>query len=139
MSKRAADKKARRRKRRAVRDQHRVPAPARDHLAEQFEIADELRDFERRLLARGWEITEDPDDEVGIAWYWPPSFAEVQDPSQQVTATVVLLTPDDGGEVAHVVFVGTSLDYQFGLEELFDHIDVLEAHRLGEPLPLFGG
>ena len=52
--------------------------------------------------------------------------------------TVVLLTPDDEGEVAHVVFVGTADDYQFNLSELFDHLDTIEAYRFGEPLPQFG-
>jgi hypothetical protein len=33
--------------------------------------------------------------------------------------------------------VGTSLDYQFGFEELFDSIDIVESYRMGEPLPQF--
>lgn len=137
MSKGTAAKRARRRKRQAVRDQIWIPAPVRDHLAEQLEIADELESFDERLTARGWELSEDADDDVGVVWYWPPSVAEVEDDTEQVTATVVLLTPDDDGEVAHVVFVGTSEDYQFDLEELFDHIDIVEAYRMGAPLPAF--
>ncbi len=112
-----------------------------EHLAGQFEIAGELEDFDRRLTARGWVASEDDDgeegDEEGVAWYWPPAVAEVEDDTEQVTATVVLLTPDDGGEIAHVVFVGTSMDYQFGLEELFENIDTVESYRMGEPLPQF--
>lgn len=109
----------------------------RDHLAEQLEIASELEDFDARMTARGWAISEDAEDESGVAWYWPPSVSEVEDDSEQVPATVVLLTPEDGGEIAHVVFAGTSADYQFGLEELFEHIDAVEAYRMGEPLPQF--
>ncbi|MCB0950288.1 MAG: hypothetical protein KDB44_13635 [Mycobacterium sp.] len=137
MSQRSAAKRARRRKRQAVRDQTWIPAPVREHLAEELEIAGQLEDFDERLTARGWAYSEDADDEVGVAWFWPPSVAEVADDTEQVTATVVLLTPDDGGEIAHVVFVGTSEDYQFDLEELFEHIDILEAYRLGRPLPVF--
>ena len=137
MSKGSAAKRARRRKRQAVRDQTWIPAPVGEHLADQFEIAGELEDFDRRLTARGWALSEDDDDEEGVAWYWPPAVAEVEDDTEQVTATVVLLTPDDGGEIAHVVFVGTSLDYQFGFEELFDSIDIVESYRMGEPLPQF--
>lgn len=120
-----------------MRDQTWIPAPVREHLAEELEIAGQLEDFDERLTARGWAYSEDADDEVGVAWFWPPSVAEVADDTEQVTATVVLLTPDDGGEIAHVVFVGTSEDYQFDLEELFEHIDILEAYRLGRPLPVF--
>ncbi len=108
-----------------------------EHLEGQFEIAGELEEFDRRLTARGWAVSEDADDEEGVAWYWPPAVAEVEDDTEQVPATVVLLTPDDGGEIVHVVFVGTSLDYQFGFEELFDNIDIVESYRMGEPLPQF--
>ena len=36
------------------------------------------------------------------------------------------------------IFVGTSADYQFNLDELFEHIDVIEAYRMGDPAPVFG-
>lgn len=137
MSKRSDAKKARRRKRQAAREQTWIPAPVSERLVEEVEIAGDLTDFDERLTERGWAFSEDADDEVGVAWFWPPSVADVEDDAEQVTATVVLLTPDDGGEVAHVVFVGTSDDYQFDLEELFDHIATIEAYRIGEPPPLF--
>jgi len=149
MSKASAAKSARRSKRRAARDQTWISAPVGERLADELEIARELEDFDARLTARGWGFSEDADDsvdaddEVAVAWYWPPSAAELEDAAEvadvaeRVTATVVLLTPDDGAEIAHVVFVGTSEDYQFGLEELFDHIDIVEAYRVGEPLPTF--
>jgi hypothetical protein len=47
------------------------------------------------------------------------------------------MTSDDGCEVPHVVFVGTADDYQFDLEELFEHIEMIEAYRLGDPAPKF--
>lgn len=134
MSRRSEQKKARRKKRRAVRDDTWLPA----RVAEQLEIAAELEDFDARLTERGWEFSEDVDDETGAAWYWPASEADVADEDEVVNVTVVLLTPDDEGEVAHVVFVGTADDYQFNLSELFDHLDTIEAYRFGEPLPQFG-
>ena len=133
MSRRSEQKKARRKKRRAVRDDAWVPA----RVAEQLEIAAELEDFDARLTERGWEFSEDVDDETGAAWYWPASEAEVADEDEVVNVTVVLLTPEDEGEVAHVVFVGTADDYQFNLSELFEHLDTIEAYRLGDPMPLF--
>ena len=37
--------------------------------------------------------------------------------------TTIVLTAEDGTELAHVVFVGTADDYEFELDELFDHLD----------------
>ena len=133
MSRRSDQKKARRKKRQAVRDDGWIPA----RVAEQLEIAAELEDFDERLTQRGWEFGEDVDDETGAAWYWPASEAEVADEDEVVNVTVVLLTAEDDGEVAHVVFVGTAEDYQFGLDELFSHLDAIEAYRFGDPIPVF--
>ena len=136
MSKRSDQKKARRRKRRAGRDEVWVPA----RVVDQLEIASDLEEFDAKLTERGWEFAEDDGDsaeDTGVAWYWPPSEAEVADEDEAVNATVVLLTPEDGGETAHVVFVGTSDDYQFNLDELSEHLDVIEAYRIGDPRPVF--
>jgi hypothetical protein len=137
VSRKSDAKKARRRKRQASRDQVWIPA----RVADELDVAVELEGFDARLVDRGWtfsEDAEDTDEEAGVAWFWPPSQSEVDNEDEQATATVILLTPDDGGEIAHVVFVGTSEDYQFGLDELFDHIEVIEAYRFGSPLPVFG-
>ncbi|MCG7595596.1 hypothetical protein [Mycobacterium sp. PSTR-4-N] len=133
MSRRSEQKKARRKKRRAVRDESWVPA----RVLEQLEIASDLEAFDEQLTQRGWEFSEDIDDEAGAAWYWVPSEAEVPDEDEVVNVTVALLTPDDDGEIVHVVFVGTADDYQFGVEEFFANLDVIEAYRLGDPIPEF--
>jgi hypothetical protein len=130
---RASDKKkARRKKRQSARDAAWLPAGVLDEL----EKASELEDFDARLTERGWEFSEEVDDETGAVWYWPPSEADVAD-TEAVNVTVVLLTPDDGGEIAHVVFVGTDEDYQFNLDELFEHLDAIEAYRMGDQAPTF--
>ncbi|BBX19007.1 hypothetical protein CRI77_23700 [Mycolicibacterium duvalii] len=134
MSRRSEQKKARRRKRQAAREQTWLPAQVVDEL----QIAADLEDFDARLTERGWMFSEEADDDVGVVWFWPASHADVADAGELVDATVVLLTPEDGGETAHVIFVGTADDYQFGLEELFEYLDVIEAYRLGEPVPDFG-
>lgn len=133
MSRRSEQKKARRKKRRAVRDESWVPA----RVLEQLEIASDLEAFDEQLTERGWEFSEDIDDEAGAAWYWVPSEADVPDEDEVVNVTVALLTPDDDGEIVHVVFVGTADDYQFGVEEFFASLDVIEAYRLGDPIPEF--
>lgn len=131
MSRRSDQKKARRRKRQAARDQGWLPA----RVVEQLEIAAELEEFDAQLTERGWVFSDDPDE--GVFWVWPPSVADVDDEAERADATVVMLTPEDDGEIAHVVFVGTADDYQFNLEELFEHIEAIEAYRIGDPIPAF--
>lgn len=139
MSRRSDAKKARRRKRHAVRDRGWLTDDVQQRIAE---VVADLEDFDARLTERGWQFNEDPDDpddpdvNVGAVWFWPPSFAEGDDPDL-VSATVVALVEAEGGGIAHVVFVGTADDYQFGLDELFDHIDAIEAYRIGAPPPIF--
>jgi len=130
-------KKARRRKRQATRGQAGIPDDVSQRVAE---IVSDLEDFDARLTERGWVFGDDSDEvdeEVGVLWFWPPSYAEVAD-SEMATATVIALIEAEGGDIAHVVFVGADDDYQFGLEELFEHIETIEAYRIGEPLPVFG-
>lgn len=131
MSRASEAKKARRKKRHSARNEAWLSAG----VVNELEKASELDDFDFRLTERGWVFSEDDEDETGVAWYWPPSEA---DEVEKAAATVILLTPEDDGQVAHVVFVGTDDDYQFGLEELFDHLEAIEAHRIGAPIPVFG-
>lgn len=136
MSRRSDAKKARRRKRQAARGQAGIPEDVSERVAE---IVADLEDFDARLTERGWVFGDDSDevdDEVGVLWFWPPSYAEVAD-SEMATATVIALIEAEGGDIAHVVFVGADDDYQFNLEELFEHIETIEAYRIGEPLPVF--
>ena len=44
---------------------------------------------------------------------------------------------DDDAEIAHVMFVGTKDGYPFTIDELLDHLDVIEAYRAGDPQPDF--
>jgi hypothetical protein len=134
VSRQSDAKKARRKKRQASRDALWIPEPVHQRLAEELEIAAELEDFADRLDERGWAVSDSDDDEPGVIWFFPPSFvAEVED--GMVEATVVVLLEDDGGEIAHVIFVGTDERFEFDLEELFEHLDTIEAYRLGDPAP----
>lgn len=138
MSRQSDAKKARRNKRRASQNASWILAPVHQELSDRLdEVVDDLEEFDARLTERGWRFSEDPDDDVGVIWFWPPSYSEVDEPDELTTATVVALVEAEGGEIAHVVFVGTSEDYQFDLDELFDYLDVIEAYRVGDPLPEF--
>ncbi|MEW5809601.1 MAG: hypothetical protein AB1925_09105 [Actinomycetota bacterium] len=133
MSRRSQQKKARRKKRQADRAEGWISS----RVLEQLEIASDLEKFDALLTERGWEFSEDVDDETGAAWYWVPSEADIPDEDEVVNVTVVLLTPEDDGEIVHVVFVGTADDYQFGVEEFAANLDAIEAYRLGDPIPEF--
>ncbi|PRC47449.1 hypothetical protein C6A85_84900 [Mycobacterium sp. ITM-2017-0098] len=132
MSRRSDAKKARRKKRQGAREARWIP----DEVAEQLAIAADLEAFDATLTERGWQFSED--DEAGVFWVWPASAADVDHDAERADATVILLTPDDGGEIAHVVLVGSSDDYQFNLDELFEHVEAIEAYRIGDPAPVFG-
>lgn len=133
MSRRSEQKKARRKKRQVAREEGWIPA----RVLEQLEIASDLEAFDERLTERGWEFSEDVDDETGAAWYWVPSQADQPEEDEVVDVTVALLTPEDDGEIVHVVFVGSADDYQFGVEEFFANLDAIEAYRFGDAMPEF--
>ena len=137
MSRQSEAKKARRNKRRAARDATWIPEPVHERLVEELDIAAELEDFDARLTERGWRFSDDPNDEHGAIWFWPPSYIDDVDPDEVVNATVVVLVPGDGGEIAHVILAGGQENYEFELDELFDHLDVIEGYHVGEPLPQF--
>ncbi|WP_374158092.1 hypothetical protein ACEWX3_25830 [Mycobacterium sp. G7A2] len=139
MSRRSDQKKARRKKRRAARDQTWLPEGMGERVAE---VVADLEEFDARLAERGWQFNdpEHPDDDVGVSWFWPPSFVDVdgrEDDDDTMRATVIALLEDEGGEIAHVLLVGTADDYQFDLGELLENLDVVEGYRAGDPPPVF--
>ncbi len=136
MSRRTEAKKARRNKRRAVRDGSWVPQSTLDELSDDIGIAAVLEELDQRITVRSWIFDDELSDDESALWSYPPSAADIAD-DEVVSVTTIVMSADDGGEVAHVVFVGTADDYQFELKELFDHLDVIEAYRSGHPQPKF--
>lgn len=139
MSRRSDQKKARRKKRRAARDQTWLPEGMGERVAE---VVADLEEFDARLTERGWQFNdpEHPDDDVGVSWFWPPSFVDEdgrEDDDDAMRATVIALLEDEGGEIAHVLLAGTADDYQFDLGELLENLDVVEGYRAGDPPPVF--
>ena len=41
----------------------------------------------------------------------------------------------DGGELVHLVLVGTAEDVQLTPDEFFDHVEAIESYRAGDALP----
>jgi hypothetical protein len=138
VSRQSEAKKARRNKRRAVRDASWIPQSTLDELSDDIGIAAVLEEFDQRITERGWIFDDEVSDDESALWAYPPSAADIAD-DEVVSVTTIVMSADDGGEIAHVVFVGTADDYQFELEELFDHLDVIEAYRLADPVPQFSG
>jgi len=139
VSRRSDQKKARRKKRRAARDQTWLPEGMGERVAE---VVADLEEFDARLTERGWQFNdpEHPDDDVGVSWFWPPSFVDEdgrEDDDDAMRATVIALLEDEGGEIAHVLLAGTADDYQFDLGELLENLDVVEGYRAGDPPPVF--
>jgi hypothetical protein len=136
VSRRTEAKKARRNKRRAVRDANWLPQDVLDETADNLELADVLERFDELVVLRGWVFSEEFSDEESALWFWPPSMVEATGDGVTPVTTIVMFADDDA-EVAHVMFVGTDEGYPFTIEELLDHLDVIEAYRLGDPLPEF--
>ncbi len=137
MSRRSQAKQARRKKRRAAQDSRWIPESVLDGISEDIELAAVLESLDERITKRGWVFDDELSDDESALWYFIPSTAEVPDDGEVVPVTTIVMTPDNA-DVVHVVFVGTADDYQFGLEELFEHLDVIEGYRVGSPIPQFG-
>jgi hypothetical protein len=137
VSRKSQAKQARRKKRRSVQNSRWLPDTVLDGLSGDIELAAVLERLDERITERGWVFDEELSDDESALWYYIPSTAEVPDDSEVVPVTTIAMTSEDA-EIVHVVFVGTADDYQFGLDELFENLDVIEGFRMGNPIPEFG-
>ena len=136
MSKESAAKKARRRKRQATRDTHRISQEAVDQLADIPDaVVADLAEFDERITARGWTFDEDESNDDYAVWFYEPSGAPVSD---GVPVTSLWLDAAEDGEIGRVVCVGSVERYEFTHEELLGGaLDVIEGYRHGAELPTF--
>jgi hypothetical protein len=137
VSRQSDAKKSRRKKRQTARAARWVPDTVLDGLSDDIELAAVLESFDARITLRAWVFDDENSDEESALWCYPPSAADIADDDLAAVTTIVL-TADEGAEIAHVVFAGTADDYQFDFDELFDNINVIEAFRAGDPIPQFG-
>ena len=140
MSKRTEVKNARRNKRRAARDANWIPAAIVDELMDVYtdgiEVAAELEDFDERITERGWEFDDELSDDRHIIWFWEPSAAEIEGDGIEPVTTIWISAADDG-EYVYLLLVGCAEGHRFAPDELFDHLDVIESYRAGDPMPAF--
>ena len=137
MSRQSQAKKARRNKRRATRDSTWVPDTVMaDVVATQASIATDLEAFDARIMERGWMFDEDESDEDFVFWSYEPSGTEVESDDLAPVTTIWMSAAEDA-EIVHLMLVGTSESPEFTPDEFFERIEVIEAHRAGDPRPQF--
>jgi hypothetical protein len=135
VSRRSEDKKARRRKRQAARGSRWLPDNVLDELVStQATIATDLEALDQRITERGWTFDEDESDEDFVFWYFEPSAAEVAG-DEVAPVTTIWMSADEDAEVVHLMFVGRAEDIELAPDEFFEHVEMIEAYRLGDPPP----
>ena len=135
MSRRTGAKQARRRKRRAARDAGWVPESVLNEISGGIELAAQLERIDERITERGWMFDDELADDESAIWFYPPSGAEIGDDTLQPVTTIFMSAADDG-DLVHVVLVGTAEDVQFTPDEMLEHLEAIEAYRLGDPRPV---
>lgn len=137
MSRGSDAKKARRRKRQAVRGVNRVSAESVEELADIPDaVVADLAEFDERITQRGWEFDEEQSNDDYAVWFYEPSGAQVED---GLPVTSLWLDAAEDGEIVRVVFVGSVERYEFTHDELRSGaLDVIEGYRHGQELPTFG-
>jgi hypothetical protein len=138
VSQRRAAKEARRRTRRQAARGARWLADnvLEDLVATQAAIATDLEAFDQRITERGWTFDEDESDEDFVFWFYQPSGADVDD-AGLAPVTTIWMSADEDAQVVHLMLAGGTDDYEFTPDVLFDHLDLIEAYRIGDPPPGF--
>jgi hypothetical protein len=135
VSRQSEAKKARRNKRRAVRESNWLPDNVLDDLVTtQAAIATDLEAFDQRITARGWTFDEDESDEDFVFWFYEPSGTDVDD-DEAAPVTTIWMSADEDAEVVHLMLAGTAEDSDYTPEQFFEHVDAIEAYRVGDPAP----
>jgi hypothetical protein len=134
VSRQSEAKKARRNKRRTARDANWVPDTVMEEVADELELADVLEALDELVTRRGWELDEENSDERGVAWVYEPSYDGSDDHDGHPTTIWIHASDPDW---VYLVFIGSREGYRFEPEALLEHLDLIEAYRLGDPLPEF--
>lgn len=133
-SKKGEAKKARRRKRQGSRDARWIPDDVLEEVADDLELADVLEAFDELVTQRGWTFDEENSDERGVAWVYEPSYADNDD--FDGSPTTIWIHESDSDWV-YLLLIGTTEGFRFEPAALLEHLDTIEAYRLGDPEPQF--
>jgi hypothetical protein len=94
--------------------------------------------FDRRIVQRGW-IFDTENSTAGLAsWYYAPSGYEPDDDDVEAVTRIWFTTAyTDGLEnfphCVHVILAGSAQARRLAVDELFDEVDAIEAHRADGP------
>jgi hypothetical protein len=135
VSRRTDAKKARRQKRRAVRDARWIPDGVLDEVADNLELADVLERFDELVTQRGWTLDDENSDERGAAWVYEPSASASA--TDDGPPTTIWISAEDNGEFVYLLLTGTTEGYRFEPDAFLEHLDAIEAYRDGDPPPDF--
>jgi hypothetical protein len=133
VSRQTEAKKARRQKRRAVRDARWIPDGVLDEVADNLELADVLERLDELVTQRGWTLDDENSDERDVAWVYEPAPSATDD----CPPTTIWITGEDNGEFVYLLLTGTTEGYRFEPDALLEHLDAIEAYRDGDPPPEF--
>jgi hypothetical protein len=137
VSRRTEAKKARRTKRRAAPESTWLPDNVLDELvATQAAIATDLEALDQRITQRGWTFDEAESDEDFVFWFYEPSGIDI-DKDEVAPVTTIWMSAAEDAEIVHLMLAGSAEDSEFIPEELFEHLDAIEAYRVGDPPPEF--
>jgi hypothetical protein len=127
VSKSNADKKARRKRRLASRNERWLPADAHAEVEGVARIANVI-------IPRGWQFDAETSKGDFISWYYPPSGVEVDDEAVEPVTRIWLSDPAE----PHVLLAGSTEgdggQYAFTVDDLFARLDAIEAHRAQLPM-----
>jgi hypothetical protein len=133
VSRQTEAKKARREKRRAAKDARWIPEPVLDEVADNLEVADVLERFDELVTQRGWIFDDENSDERGAAWVYEPSESR----TDGGLPTTIWISAEDNLEFVYLLLNGTTEGYRFEPDALLEHLDTIEAYRVGDPPPEF--
>ena len=137
MSRGTEAKKARRKKRRVARDANWIPESLLNELTDNVELAALLERFDERITERGWMFDDERSDEEFAIWFYEPSGADVGNDGLEPVTTIWMFAPE-GGQLVHLVLVGTAEERLLSPDEFFERLDTIESYRVGDPHPALG-
>ncbi len=144
MSRKSDAKKARRKKRRASRDERWLPGDVKDSLEDvDVELAQAVETFDQWLTSRGWTFDDAFATDTMISWFFEPSAAAVTDDRYEPVTRIWITASgedDDFPDGVRAVLVGTGEGqgsvYAVEPEVLLAHIESVEAYRPGDAVPV---
>jgi hypothetical protein len=127
-AKASADKKARRKKRLASRNERWLSPDAHAEVEGVAKIANVI-------IPRGWVFDAESSRGDVISWHYPPSEVDVDVDDDSVEAVTRIWLSDPAEP--HVLLAGSTegdgSSYSFGVDELFARLPAIEAYRAQPP------